>query len=293
MKFVAIVLIAAAVSSEAGVKLIENVDYVGKGKPRQTLDVLVSDQSVAKKRPLVVFIHGGGWNSGSKNEGLDPMRRLAATGEYVTATINYRLVPKAVWPAQIHDCKAAIRFLRGKADEYGIDPARIGVIGVSAGGHLVSMLGTTNGAAEFEGKLGQFPKQSSAVQCVVSYCGPVDFLTMGVDLASPNPISGLLGGAGPGLREKAGKASPVTWVTPKTVPFLIAHGTADTLVPFSQAEEMKRKLSEVGVESHLIAMKGAGHGFGGTELDRRVKAFFDKELRDRPVTVSDAAIEVR
>lgn len=293
MKFVAIFFFAAAVSSEAGVKLIPDVDYVGKGLPRQTLDVLVSDQPVAKKRPLVVFIHGGAWNSGKKEDGLGAMRLLAATGDYVTATINYRLAPQAVWPAQIYDCKAAIRFLRGKAEEYGIDPARVGVIGISAGGHLVSMLGATNGVTEFEGKLGAFSDRISAVQCVVSYCGPTDFLTMGAESTTPNPVSDLLGGVTPDLRKKAGQASPVTWVTAKTVPFFIAHGTEDTLVPFSQAEEMNRKLTQAGVESHLIAMKGAGHGFGGTELETRVKAFFDKELRDQPATISDAAIEAR
>ncbi len=293
MKLVTLAFLSATLCSHAGVKLIENIDYVGKGDPHQTLDVIVPTAADGKKLPLVIYIHGGAWSGGSKEHGLPAMRLLAATGEYVTASINYRLVPRATWPAQIYDCKAAVRYLRGEADKYGIDPEHIGVIGLSAGGHLVSMLGTTGGSADFEGNLGPFPKVPSDVQCVVSFSGPVDFPAMGADASAKNAVSDLLGGVGPELPEKARKASPVTWVTAKSAPFLIAHGTKDLLVPYSQAEEMDKALDKAGVESHFITMSGGGHGFNSPELNLRVKAFFDKELRDQKAEIPETAIEVR
>ena len=272
---------------------LSNVDYVGKGNPRQTLDLLVPKDHATKKRPLVVFIHGGAWNSGRKEDGLPVIRMIASTGDYVTATLNYRLSPEAAWPAQIFDCKAAIRFLRGKADEYGIDPANIGIMGMSAGGHLVSMLGTSGGIASLEGDLGPFPKLSSGVQCVVNFFGPTDFLTMTGDALTPNPVTALLGGDSPDIREKTKLASPVNWVSKNSAPFLTAHGTQDTLVPFSQAEEIHQSLVKAGVESHLIAMKGAGHGFANDTLNLRIRQFLDNHLRQQHGKISDDPIEIR
>lgn len=228
----------APAAAPAAVEQLANLDYVGDNNPRQTLDLLLPKDRATKRRPLVIFIHGGAWNSGKKEDGLPVIRALASTGDYVTATLNYRLSQEAAWPAQIHDCKAAIRFLRGKADEYGIDAGNIGIMGISAGGHLVSMLGTCGTATALEGELGPFPKLSSQVQCVVNFFGPTNFLTMSGDAIRPNPVTALLGGVGPELKDKAKNASPVTWVTAKSAPFFTAHGTKDTLVPYSQAEEI-------------------------------------------------------
>ncbi|MES2660918.1 MAG: alpha/beta hydrolase [Verrucomicrobiota bacterium] len=280
-------------AAAVGVDQIRDVDYVGKGNPRQTFDLLLPKDHATKKRPLVVFIHGGGWNSGKKEDGLGAIRMLAATGDYVAATINYRLSQEAAWPAQIFDCKAAIRFLRGKADVYGIEPQNIGIMGMSAGGHLVSMLGTSGGVIELEGDLGPFPKLSSKVQCVVNFFGPTDFLTMSGDATKPSAVTALLGGIGPDLRAKAKQASPVTWVTKSSAPFLTAHGTKDTLVPFTQAEEINTALVKAGVESHLIAMQGAGHGFANDALNQRIKQFLDNHLRQQNGRISDEPIIVR
>lgn len=236
----------APAATPAAVEQLTNLDYVGNNNPRQTLDLLLPKDRATKKRPLVIFIHGGAWNSGKKEDGLPVIRALASTGDYVTATLNYRLSQEAAWPAQIHDCKAAIRFLRGKADEYGIDAGNIGIMGISAGGHLVSMLGTCGTATALEGELGPFPKLSSQVQCVVNFFGPTNFLTMSGDAIRPNPVTALLGGTGPELKEKAKNASPVTWVTAKSAPFFTAHGTKDTLVPYSQAEESTAHWSRRG-----------------------------------------------
>jgi len=282
----------AATAAPAAAHL-RDVDYVGNGNPRQKLDLLVPADHAVKKRPLVVFIHGGAWKGGKKEDGLGVIRAISSTGDYVTASINYRLSDESVWPAQLHDCKAAIRFLRGKADEYGIDPDHIGVFGMSAGGHLVSMLGASGNNPELEGDLGAFPKVSSKVQCVVNFFGPVDFLTMGGDAMKPNPITALLGGDAPDLREKARLASPVTWVNKDTAPFLTAHGTKDTLVPFSQAEEINAALAKAGVESHLITMVDAGHGFMSDDLNQRIRQFLDNQLRQQHGEISGEPIVIK
>jgi len=144
----------------AGYRLVENLDYVGAANPRQMLDLILPDTLDPKPRPLVVFIHGGGWEGRSK-ENPGTLFALLEGGAYAGASLNYRLSSEAIWPAQIHDVKAAIRWLRAHAADYGIDPGRIAVFGISAGGHLVSMLGVSQGVAELEGTLGSHTDQSS------------------------------------------------------------------------------------------------------------------------------------
>ena len=283
----------------ASVEHLKDIDYAGNGNPRQKLDLLLPKDSKAKKRPLVVFIHGGGWQSGRKEDGLDVIRAVTATGDYAAATINYRLSQEAKWPAQIHDCKAAIRFLRAKADEYGIDASHIGVVGMSAGGHLVSLLGTVNDDPALDGTLGSFGKVSSRVQCVVDFFGPTDFFTNLLPDAAADRANGrkmvidLLGRDEAEARSNAKAASPVSWVTKDDAPFFIAHGTKDTLVPFSQATTIQTALDKAGVENHLVAMEGAGHGFASPELNRRIRVFLDMHLRGMPGEISSEPIRVR
>jgi acetyl esterase/lipase len=283
----------------AEVELVKNIDYAGSDNPRQKLDLLLPKDHATKKRPMVVFVHGGGWKSGQKEDGLDVIRAVTATGDYAAATINYRLSQEAKWPAQIHDCKAAIRFLRGKADEYGIDADHIGVIGMSAGGHLVSLLGTENDDAGLEGTLGAFGKVSSRVQCVVNFFGPTDFFSEYLPNPTPEKAEGrkmvveLLGRDEAEARRNAKAASPVSWVTKDDAPFFTAHGTKDTLVPFSQATTIHSALEKAGVESHLVAMEGAGHGFASPELNRRIRLFLDMHLRGVPAEISSEPIRIR
>lgn len=275
-------------SAPGEVDLLKDIDYVGKGNPRQKLDLLVPRDKSAKKRPLVVMIHGGGWMSGRKEDGLDVVRLLASTGDYVTASINYRLTQEASWPAQIFDCKAAIRFLRAKAGDYGIDPEKIGVMGFSAGGHLVSMLGTSGDVKELEGDLGRYLTTSSRVQGVVNFFGPTDFLTIFgkevkvADVPRDNMAIRLLGKDEEEIKRNAKLASPVNWITRDDAPFFTAHGTKDNLVPFTQAVELDRALAKSGVETLLVAMEGAGHGFANQELNLRIKRFLDQHLRGIP-----------
>jgi acetyl esterase/lipase len=283
------------------VEVHNNLDYAGGGNPRQMLDLVLPKQRAAGgKLPLIVFIHGGGWRSGSKEGSIRRLLPFVETGEYAGATLNYRLTGESSWPTQIHDCKAAIRYLRGNAGKFGIDPDKIAVWGSSAGGHLVSLLGTSGGVKELEGELGEFDGQSSRVTCVVNYFGPENFLTMvrqksNIDRSrgSQYPEALLLGGPLQEIEAAARQASPVTWVSQDDPPFLTAHGTEDPVVPFAQGEEIHAALQKAGVESHLIRVQGAGHGFAAPEVEQRVKAFLTKHLLGRDAVISAAPVGVR
>jgi acetyl esterase/lipase len=219
---------------------------------------------------------------------------LVAAGDYVGFSVEYRLSNVATWPAQIHDCKAAIRWIRANADKYGVDPERIGVWGSSAGGHLVSMLGTSGGVKELEGENGS-PDASSQVACVVDYCGPSDFLAFAeknprVDHAA-SAISKLLGGSISELKNLAKQASPITHASSDDPPFLVVHGTKDDVVPIDQAERFYAALKKADVDATIVRIDGGGHGIRGAEVSRRVRAFLDKHLRNKDVEVSGGTIQ--
>ncbi|HZL87839.1 MAG TPA: alpha/beta hydrolase [Pirellulaceae bacterium] len=274
-----------------------DVEYGKAGDMPLLLDV-IKPKAVAengKPKPLVVWIHGGAWQSGDKSSGLPRLGLWVAQGDYVGISVGYRLSGVATWPAQIHDCKAAIRWIRANADKLGIDPDKIGVWGSSAGGHLVSLLGTSSDIKALEGSNGN-PGVSSQVACVVDYCGPSDFLLFarsGASAANANgPISKLLGGPVSDREAAAREASPVTYVTKDDPPFLVVHGTADRTVPFAQGEKFYEKLKAAGVDATFVKMDGGGHGIGGPEITARAKAFFDKHLLGKTVEVSGEAIRV-
>lgn len=271
-----------------GVVATRDVAYAGTEHPRQRLDLYLPKAPANDKLPLVVFIHGGAWQAGDKAGGAGRVLPYVRTGEYAGASIGYRLTGDAGWPAQIHDCKAAIRWLRGTAEEHGIDPDRIAVIGSSAGGHLVAMLGTAGDVEMLEGTLGDFPEVSSGVTCVVDFFGPANLLTMGdfpssIDHnAADSPESKLLGGPVPKRQDSAREASPQTYVTGDDAPFLILHGTNDRIVPHDQSVQFDKALRAAGVESQLISIEGGGHGgFDSPDTDARVKAFLERHLRGR------------
>jgi acetyl esterase/lipase len=213
--------------------------------------------------------------------------------------VEYRFSQEAIWPAQIFDCKAAIRWLRANAAKYNIDPDRIGVWGASAGAHLAAMLGTSGGAEALEGSLGAFTNASSRVQCVVDCFGPSDFTSLSRNTnsirfgAAGSPESRLIGGTVSENPEAARSASPATYASSDDPPFLIAHGTKDNTVPFSQSERMNKALLDAGATTSpvFIHMIGAGHGFHSGELNRRVAQFFDLHLCGRPAEISADPIE--
>ena len=295
--FASLPLTHAAPLADDALHLWTDVPYADTTNRQQTLDLAVP-RARTGPLPLIVFVHGGAWQGGRKQDGYGLLDRFVRSGRFAVASVEYRFSQHAIWPAQIHDCKAAIRWLRGNAAGYGINPDRIAVWGASAGGHLVAMLGTSGGQAELEGTLGRFTNASSRVRCVVDFFGPSDFVAMAQATNDYRhgerdaPVPRLLGGLMAERLDAARSASPASHATPDDPPFLIVHGTQDQLVPISQSETLARALTEAGVKSPpiLIRMVGAGHGFQRPELDARIAQFFEQHLYDAPGSVSDQPI---
>jgi acetyl esterase/lipase len=268
---------AAQTKAPEGVKVLRDLEYVPEGHERQKLDLYLPEKGDAPL-PLVVWVHGGGWRGGSR--GNCPAVFLTARG-YAVASVGYRLSQHAVFPAQIEDCKTAIRWLRANAGKYNLDPDHVGAWGGSAGGHLVALLGTAEDVKELEGKGNA--GESSRVQCVVDWFGPTDLLAFGprADDAK-SPVTLLLGGAPSAEKEKAALASPVTHVHKGGPPFLIVHGDKDPLVPVAQSEALAEALKKAGVPVTLVTLEGAGHGgkeFRTEENRKRIAEFFDEYLK--------------
>lgn len=266
-----------------------DVSYAANDNPRQGLDIyLPKHPKHDKPLPVVVFIHGGGWQNGDKRGGFATVGPLVETGEYAGVSVGYRLSGEAIWPAQIHDCKAAIRWIRANAKKYNLDADQIGVTGNSACGHLVAMLGTTGDVAALEGSLGEHTGVTSRVACVVDQYGPTELLAMGGrhnDERSPE--SKLVGGAIQQNKDAARSASPTNHVSKDDAPFLFIHGTNDPAVPFNQSELLAAALKKVDVEALLVPVTAGGHGnFGTPEVAGRLKAFFDKHLLGKEVPIS-------
>ena len=255
-----------------GVQVLRDLEYVPGGHARNRLDLYLPEKA-ARPLPVIVWVHGGGWTNGDKARG--PAQDFATNG-YAVAAINYRFSQHAIFPAQIHDCKAAVRWLRAHAAKYGLDPAHVGAWGASAGGHLVALLGTTAGVKELEGAGGN-NEQSSRVQAVVDWYGPTDFLTVG----AKETRTRLIGGNPEANKEKAAKASPMTYVSKDAAPFLIMHGDQDRTVPISQSETFAQALKKAGAEVMFVVVKDAGHGgrrFTNPENLRQIEAFLSKHL---------------
>ena len=236
--------------------------------------------------PVIVWIHGGGWRSGDKDDGT--LHWIVPHG-FALASIQYRFSFEAPFPAPLEDCKAAVRWLRARADDYGLDPLRIGVAGASAGGHLAGLVGLTADRPGLEGD-GPYPSRSSDVAAVCSYFGPTDFVAM-LDYANgikygdaTAPESQLVGGPIEEHLEAARAASPITYVRPDAPPFLLAHGSADVLVPLDQSERLHAALREHGVDSELFILKHRGHGGPAfnedSALRETVLAFFRRHLAE-------------
>lgn len=290
--------LAQCQSHPQGYQVLRNLDYVGNGNPRQMLDLYLPETKTAKPRPLVVFVHGGGWETGSK-EDSGFLLELIKDRDFAGASINYRLTDEAVWPAQIHDCKAAIRAIRAHAAENQIDPGKIAVFGISAGGHLVSMLGVSGGVKELEGELGPNLTQSSRVTCVLDFCGPSNFLTFAgegtiINVDDPKTgLSKLIGGTVKEKPEVAKQASPVTYITGDDAPFLIIHGDRDNIVRYAQATEFKAALEKAKVPATLITGTDGGHVFFSAPLLERMRAFLDRHLHGKDVQVPEGAVPSR
>lgn len=240
--------------------------------------------------PLAIYVHGGGWTSGSKTGGAGFLDKdeLLARG-WVVAAVDYRLAPQFKWPAQIQDVKAAVRFLRANAARFGVDGTRIGVWGGSAGGHLVAMLGLTDAEAGFDDSGGNFD-QSSRVSAVADYFGPADLTADDWNPSQLSKVFEVFGAASP-TDPVLVAASPVTYASRDDPPFLIVQGEMDTTVPPSQSVVLHQRLLAAGVDSTLVLVANAEHGFvpvGGpinptrAEITRLLADFFDRRVKNPP-----------
>ncbi len=268
-----------------GFKVMQDISYAGTDNARQTLDLALPIKRTSDKPlPVIAFIHGGGWRGGSKDGGLNRIRSFLKSGNYAGVSIGYRLSNEAKWPAQIHDCKAAIRWVKANAVKHGLDGSKIAVHGTSAGGHLVAMLGTSAGVKAMDGSIGAYTSQSTKVACVVDYFGPTNFLRMNdfesrIDHdAKDSPEGLLIGGPVQDNKKKTLTADPISYVSKEDSPFLIMHGTKDMAVPYNQSVILHSALKKIGVPSALLTVTGGGHGVGGGVLNEHLQKFFDHHL---------------
>jgi acetyl esterase/lipase len=236
--------------------------------------------------PVIVFVHGGGWVAGTKTgtPGMSYFLELARRG-YTTFSIDYRLAPTDTFPAQIIDVKCAVRSIRAHAQEYNIDPKRIGAWGASAGGHLVALLGTADQSAGWD--VGQYLDQSSRVNVVVDMYGVHDFTTEYV-VGNLRGLDRMVFGAQSPIDPKLAQASPVTYISPDDPPFLLLHGDMDETIPVTQSQIFHDRLVAGGVSSVYVVVHNAGHGFGAVggpidppyaTISKTILGFFDEYLR--------------
>ncbi len=281
----------------AGIKMEKDISYIQDGDAAQKLDLYLPEKAAEKPLPLIVHIHGGGWRGGSKFPcAVAPM----VFKGYAVASVEYRFSQKAIFPAQIQDCQAAIRWLRAHSKEYNFDTERVGVVGGSAGGHLSALVGTSGGKNAFP-KIGGNEEQSDRVHAVCDIFGPTNFNTVvqqaGDDknvknifeFNTPGDPYSLLIGTRLDDKPKADAVSPVHYVSKDNPPILILHGTHDTLVPYAQSEEFAAVLKEKGVPVWLQKLPGAGHGgpaFAKPAVIQLMGNFFDKHLQGKDVQIA-------
>lgn len=249
--------------------VIEHLDlvYAEAGGESLELDLHLPKRDAASKgqlRPLVVWIHGGGWRAGSRKP---PRLRQLIDDGIAIASVSYRFTDKAVFPAQIHDCKAALRWLRANAAKYDLDPQRIAVAGSSAGGHLALLLGVSAGVGPLEGELGDHVGTSTEICAIVDYFGPSDFVLRGKTqperaYTAKSGSLALLGGNADRRPDPQMEhdASPVFYVDQDDPPLLIFQGDGDETVLMDQSERMRDVYLEHKLPVELVVLPGAGHG---------------------------------
>jgi acetyl esterase/lipase len=238
-----------------------DIEYARVGEHALKLDLYLPPNP--DHPALIVWVHGGAWRSGSKAS--MPLSSLVARG-YAVASVEYRLTPVAPFPAQIHDLKAAVRYLRARADDLGIDGRRFAVAGGSAGGHLAALLGVTNGDLALEGTVGEHAGTSSDVQAIVSFYGMSNLTTIlsqstphGLKVRVP-ALELLLGGQPEDKPELARLASPVFHVDARDPPLLLLHGDQDPQAPINQSHELQGAYEKVGCPVEFVVVHDAGHG---------------------------------
>ena len=266
-------------------QIFPDIEYRRIGDKSLTLDLY--GQPADSPLPVVIWVHGGAWRMGDNKQ--PPAVPLLTDNGFAVASIRYRFSQEALFPAQIQDCKAAVRWLRAHAHEYHLNPDKIGAWGASAGGHLVALLGLAVDVPTFED--GDHLDQSSQVQAVCDWYGPTDFLQMDSHALDSSPFphdtadspeSQLVGGRIQENRDKVAVANPITYITGGHPPFLIMHGDQDPLVPFHQSQLLHEALTAAGEEVAFRPVVGAGHGGEGFRTPavlQQVADFFTTHLR--------------
>ncbi len=283
-----VVLLAAAVVRAQGlpreplddsVEVIRDLAFGEAGGRPLRLDLYRPEEARARPVPAVVLIHGGGWSKGDKSS-VFGAAALVDRG-FIVVSVNYRLSGEAPFPAPVEDCKCAVRWLRAHAEKYGVDPERIGVWGSSAGGQIALMVAYADENAQMEGT-GGWQDRSSRVQAVCSWFGPTDMRLV------EQPLPQYLGGTLRQVPERYARASPVLYVSADDPPTFLAHGDRDPVVPVEHSQTLHRLLKEAGVESRLLVVENASHGFrptggsaalGRKEIEALSVEFFERCLR--------------
>jgi len=277
------------IAAETDMQIQRDICYAEVADQRLLLDLYLplTKQAVKQELPLIVWVHGGAWRAGSKAD--MPLGKLVTDG-YAIASIDYRLSPVAKFPAQVHDLKAAIRYLRAEQQSLKIEASQIAIAGSSAGGHLAALVGVTNGHRELEGSVGNHADQSSDVQAIVSFFGMSNFTTI---LAQSTPhglkvrvpaLELLLGGQPTEQPELARLASPVYHVDVHDPPLLLFHGDQDPQAPINQSHELHAAYKKAGLSVRFDVLPNAAHGgsvFYTDEQLQVVRDFLNEECRDK------------
>lgn len=271
-----------------GVEKHADITYASINGRDLLLDVYVPPRTTDHPIPAIVWVHGGGWRGGSKNNIGRPQSILQHG--YGLVSVGYRLSGEAIFPAAIADVKAAMRWVRANASRFGFAPDRLGAWGSSAGGHLVALLGTAHDVEEWDRVHEENPGISSRPDAVCNWFGPTDFLRMNdfpgrIDHdAADSPESMFIGAPIQENREKSQRANPIRYATPDDPPILHMHGEKDRAVPYNQSELLHAALREAGVDTTLYKVRQADHGFRGMvgdtreSLGQRVADFFARTL---------------
>jgi acetyl esterase/lipase len=273
-------LLAATFLPAQAEKIIADLTFVRTGTSTLQLDLYLPEST--KPTGLIIWVHGGAWRAGSRKD-VD-LKGMVTRG-WAVASVDYRQSTVARFPAQIHDLKAAVRYLRAHAIDYDIPPSRFVIAGSSAGAHLAALVGVTNGHTELEGTEGFFTGQSSAVQAVVSLYGASDLTTIlgqstphGLEVRAP-ALDLLLGAQPDAVLDLAKLASPVFHVDPNDPPLLLEHGDQDAQMPINQSHELHGAYEKLQRPVVFKVMHGSGHG-GPAFTDEANLNFIDAFLRE-------------
>lgn len=287
------------------IRFYRDIHYAANDNAQQSLDVYVPDNPSYVPMPVVIYLPGGLWQDVDKDEAPGRLLSLVTSGDYAVVSVNYRTTDEAQWPAQLHDVKAAIRWVRARADQYGFDPQRIALWGRESGGHLALMAAVTNSAQDMAGTLGPYAHIRSDVAAVVNYAGVSDvnaLLGQDSDIdrsSSTAPEAALIGGLLTQNSDIASAASPVHYIRQTTPPVFTAHSSDDSVTPFAQSRRLHQILEDAEIESYLVNLVQAGSPTAEPveadsawgRADARAVSFLNRVLLGSDTRVSTSSIE--